>query len=239
MIDQFSRTKLLIGEEGVEKLKQSTVAIFGIGGVGSYTAEALARAGVGNLVFVDKDEISVTNINRQIHSTTRTVGLPKVEVMRDRILEINPNANVKIFNEFYSPENAKQMIDKDYSYIVDAVDTVTAKIDLVIRAKEYNIPIISAMGAANKLDPTKFEVTDIFETSVCPLARVMRKELKNRNIKKLKVVYSKEEPIKLDVSDELEELIPGKKSIPGSISFVPSVMGLIIAGEVIKDLIRG
>jgi len=239
MIDQFSRTKLLVGEDGIEKLKKSIVAIFGIGGVGSYTAEALARAGVGNLVLIDKDNISVTNINRQIHSTTKTVGMSKVEVMRDRILEINPKADVKIFNDFYTPENAERMIDKRYSYIVDAVDTVSAKIDLVVRAKEYNIPIISAMGAANKLDPTKFEVTDIFKTSVCPLARVMRKELKNRDIKKLKVVYSKEEPIKNESVNELEKLSPGKKSIPGSISFVPSVMGLIIAGEVVKDLIRG
>jgi len=239
MIDQFSRTKLLVGKDGIEKLKKSIVAIFGIGGVGSYTAEALARAGVGNLVLIDKDNISVTNINRQIHSTTKTVGMSKVEVMRDRILEINPKADVKIFNDFYTPENAERMIDKRYSYIVDAVDTVSAKIDLVVRAKEYNIPIISAMGAANKLDPTKFEVTDIFKTSVCPLARVMRKELKNRDIKKLKVVYSKEEPIKNESVNELEKLSPGKKSIPGSISFVPSVMGLIIAGEVVKDLIRG
>lgn len=239
MLDRFSRTKLLIGEDGVEKLKNSTVAVFGIGGVGSYTVEALARAGVGSLVLVDKDEISATNINRQIHSTTKTVGMSKVEVMRDRVLEINPDADVKIFNEFYSAENAETMIDKKYSYIVDAVDTVSAKIDLVVRANEYNIPIISAMGAANKLDPTKFEVTDIFKTSVCPLARVMRKELKNRNIKKLKVVYSKEEPVKVDNPNDIEELAPGKKSIPGSIAFVPSVMGLIIAGEVVKDLIRG
>lgn len=238
MLDKFDRTKLLIGEDGVEKLKEATVAVFGIGGVGSYTVEALARSGVGNLVLVDKDEISVTNINRQLHSTTKTVGMSKVEVMRDRVLDINPECNVLIFNEFYEPKNAEMMIDKSYSYIVDAVDTVTAKLDLVIRANEYNIPIISAMGAANKLDPTKFEVTDIFKTSVCPLARVMRKELRNRNIKKLKVVYSKEEPIKLKESSE-EEILPGKNSVPGSVSFVPSVMGLIIAGEVIKDLIRG
>ncbi|MBQ8044590.1 MAG: tRNA threonylcarbamoyladenosine dehydratase [Clostridia bacterium] len=239
MIDQFSRTKLLIGEDGIKKLKESAVAIFGIGGVGSYTAEALSRAGVGSLILVDKDEISITNINRQIHSTFKTVGRSKVEVMRDRILEINPEANVKIFNEFYLPENAEKMLDKSYSYIVDAVDTVTAKVDLVMKANEYNIPIISAMGAANKLDPTKFEVTDIFKTSVCPLAKVMRKELKARGIKKLKVVYSKEEPVKVTYRDDIEDFAPGKKNIPGSISFVPSVMGLIIAGEVIKDLIRG
>lgn len=238
MLDQFSRTKLLIGEEGIKKLKEAKVAVFGIGGVGSYTAEALARAGVGNLVLVDKDDISITNVNRQIHSTIKTVGQAKVEVMRERILDINPEAKVTVFNEFYLPENASTMISKDYSYIVDAVDTVTAKIDLVVRANEFNIPIISAMGAANKLDPTQFEVTDIFKTSVCPLARVMRKELKARNIKKLKVVYSKEEPIRLTINENDEEL-DNKRQVPGSISFVPSVMGLIIAGEVIKDLIRG
>ena len=237
MEDQFSRTKLLIGEEGLNKLKNSTVAIFGIGGVGSYTAEALVRAGVGNLIFIDKDEISITNINRQIHSNMNTIGKSKVEAMRERALEINPDINIKVFNEFYMPESADKMIDRGYSYIVDAVDTVTAKIDLVVRAKLNDIPIISAMGAANKLDPTKFEVTDIFKTSVCPLARVMRRELKARNIKKLKVVYSKEEPIKNTTNEDSS--VDGKKLIPGSISFVPSVMGLIIAGEVIKDLIRG
>lgn len=239
MLDQFSRTKLLIGEVGIQKLKKAKVAVFGIGGVGSYTVEALTRAGVGNLVLVDKDDISITNVNRQIHSTIKTVGKSKVEVMRDRILDINPEAKVTVFNEFYLPGNDLKMISKDYSYIVDAVDTVTAKIDLVVRANEFNIPIISAMGAANKLDPTRFEVTDIFKTSVCPLAKVMRKELKTRNIKKLKVVYSKEEPIRLTINEEDKELDNMKRQIPGSISFVPSVMGLIIAGEVIKDLIRG
>ena len=233
MEDQFSRTRLLIGEDGLKKLNMSTVAVFGIGGVGSFVVEALARAGVGNLVLVDKDVVSVTNINRQIHATLKTIGLPKVEVMKERILDINPNANVKIFNEFYLPDNAEKMIDKSYSYIVDAVDTVTAKIDLVVRAEELKIPIISAMGAGNKLNPTKFEVSDIFKTSVCPLAKVMRKELKARNIKKLKVVYSKEEPLKVESSFE------NNKSIPGSISFVPSVMGLIIASEVVKDLLKG
>ncbi len=238
MIDQFSRTRLLIGNDGLKKLESSTVAVFGVGGVGSFTVEAIARAGVGNLVLIDKDEISVTNINRQLHSTFKTIGMSKVEVMRNRVLDINPNANVKIFNEFYLPETADRMIDRGYSYIVDAIDTVTAKVDLVVRAQEYGIPIISAMGAANKLDPTKFEVSDIFKTSVCPLAKVMRKELRNRGIKKLKVVYSKEDPVRADV--ECEEISAvGKKSVPGSVSFVPSVMGLIIAGEVIKDLIRG
>lgn len=233
MEDQFSRTRLIIGEDGLKKLNASTVAVFGIGGVGSYVAEALARTGVGNFVLVDKDVVSITNINRQIHATLKTIGLPKVEIMKERILDINPNANVKIFNEFYLPDNAEKMMDKSYSYIVDAVDTVTAKIDLVVRANELKVPIISAMGAGNKLDPTKFEVSDIFKTSVCPLAKVMRKELKARNIKKLKVVYSKEEPIKVENSFE------NNKSIPGSISFVPSVMGLVIASEVVKDLLKG
>ena len=233
MEDQFLRTKLLIGEEGFKKLSLAKVAIFGIGGVGSYVVEALARAGVGNFVLVDKDVVSVTNINRQIHATLKTIGLPKVEVMKERILDINPNANVKIFDEFYLPDNAEKMIDKSYSYVVDAVDNVTAKIDLVVRTNKLKIPIISAMGAGNKLDPTKFEVSDIFKTSVCPLAKVMRKELRGRGINKLKVVYSKEEPIKIENSFE------NNKSIPGSISFVPSVMGLIIASEVVKDLLKG
>ncbi len=233
MEDQFSRTRLIIGEDGLKKLNASTVAVFGIGGVGSYVAEALARTGVGNFVLVDKDVVSITNINRQIHATLKTIGLPKVEIMKERILDINPNANVKIFNEFYLPDNAEKMMDKSYSYIVDAVDTVTAKIDLVVRANELKVPIISAMGAGNKLDPTKFEVSDIFKTSVCPLAKVMRKELKARNIKKLKVVYSKEEPIKVENSFE------NNKNVPGSISFVPSVMGLVIASEVVKDLLKG
>ena len=234
MEDQFLRTKLLIGEEGFKKLSTAKVAVFGIGGVGSYVVEALARAGVGNFALIDKDVISATNINRQIHATLKTIGLPKVEVMKERILDINPYANVEIFNEFYLPDNAEKMIDKSYSYIVDAVDNVTAKIDLVVRANELRIPIISAMGAGNKLDPTKFEVSDIFKTSVCPLAKVMRRELKSRNIKKLKVVYSKEEPVK--VEGGLEN---NGRGIVGSISFVPSVAGLIIASEVVKDLLKG
>lgn len=237
MLNQFSRTELLIGKEGMNKLAASKVAIFGIGGVGSYTVEALARAGVGNFVLVDKDEISITNINRQIHATHNTVGQPKVNVMKERILSINPLANIETHCTFCMPENSEELINKSYSYIVDAVDTVTAKIDLVLKAKKYNIPIISAMGAANKLDPTKFEVADIYKTSVCPLAKVMRKELKTRDVEYLKVVYSKEEPIKIINENCFEEVLPaGKKQIPGSVSFVPSVMGLIIAGEVIKDL---
>ena len=225
MEEQFSRTELLIGKDGVEKLKKSKVAIFGLGGVGSYVVEALARAGVGNFILVDNDIISETNINRQIIATYKTIGKPKIQIEKERILEINPNAKVKIFKEFFMPESP-DFIDENVSYIVDAIDTITAKIELVVRAKKMNKPIISCMGTGNKLDPTKFEITDIYKTSVCPLAKVMRKELKNRKIDNLKVLYSKEEPIKLN-----------NKQVPGSISFVPSVAGLIIAGEVIKDII--
>lgn len=229
MQNQFSRTELLIGKEAIEKLQKSKVAIFGIGGVGSYVLEGLVRAGVGNFILVDKDEVDITNLNRQIIATKETVGKPKVEVAKERVLSINPNANVEIYQEFFLPES-KGILDETVDYIVDSVDTVTAKIELVMRANKLNIPIISSMGTGNKLDPTKFEVTDIYKTSVCPLAKVMRKELKNRGIKKLKVVYSKEEPIK-------HENIDGKQ-VPASISFVPSVAGLIIAGEVIKDIIK-
>ena len=225
MEEQFSRTELLIGKDGVEKLKKSKVAIFGLGGVGSYVVEALARVGVGNFILVDNDIISETNINRQIIATYKTIGKPKIQIEKERILEINPNAKVEIFKEFFMPESP-DFFDKNVSYIVDAIDTITAKIELVVRAKKMNKPIISCMGTGNKLDPTKFEITDIYKTSVCPLAKVMRKELKNRKIDSLKVLYSKEEPIKLN-----------NKQVPGSISFVPSVAGLIIAGEVIKDII--
>lgn len=230
MEEQFSRTEMLIGKEGIEKLRNSKVAVFGIGGVGSFVVEGLARAGVGNFILVDNDKVALSNLNRQIIATTKTIGNLKVEVAKERILEINPNANVQIYSEFFMPESP-EIFDNTTNYIVDAIDTVTAKLELVMRANKLNIPIISSMGTGNKLDPTKFEVTDIFKTSVCPLAKVMRKELKTRGIKKLKVVYSKEEPIKVDTE-------VGKKPIPGSISFVPSVAGLIIAGEVIKDIIE-
>lgn len=215
----FSRTELLIGTEGIKKLQKAKVAIFGIGGVGSYALEGLVRAGVKNFVLVDNDEVSISNINRQIIATTKTVGIPKVEVAKKRVLEINPDANVEIYKEFFMPET-KGIIDDSIDYIVDCIDTVTAKIELVVRAKSFNIPIISSMGTGNKLDPTKFEVTDIFKTSVCPLAKVMRKELKKRDIKKLKVVYSKEEPIKIDDQLlEIENAIKnninvGKKRVP-------------------------
>lgn len=228
-MEQFSRTELLIGKEKVEKLNKSKVAIFGIGGVGSYVVEGLARAGVGKFVLIDKDKVDITNLNRQIIATHKTIGKAKVEVSKERILEINPNAEVEIHEEFFLPES-EGILDETVDYIVDAIDTVTAKIELVMRANKLNIPIISSMGTGNKLDPTRFEVTDIYKTEVCPLAKVMRKELKQRGIKKLKVVYSKEEPVKIIHKE-------GKKQPPASISFVPSVAGLIIAGEVIKDLI--
>ena len=227
-LNQFSRTELLIGKQGIEKLQKAKVAVFGIGGVGSYTVEGLARAGIGNFILVDNDTVSLTNINRQIIATHKTIDMPKVEVAKQRILEINPNANVEIYQELFMPET-QGIINNTIDYIIDCVDTVTAKIELVIRANTLNIPIISCMGTGNKLDPTRFEVTDIFKTSVCPLAKVMRKELKSRGIKKLKVLYSKEEPIR--PSECAEEKVKA-----GSISFVPSVAGLIIAGEVIKDI---
>ena len=228
MLNQFSRTELLIGKEGIEKLQKAKVAIFGIGGVGSFVVEGLVRAGIEKFILVDNDIVDLTNLNRQVIAIRKTVGKPKVEVAKERILEINPNANVEIYQEFFMPES-KDVFDNTVDYIVDSIDTVTAKIELVMRANKLNIPIISSMGTGNKLDPTKFEVTDIYKTSICPLAKVMRKELRNRGIKELKVVYSKEEPVKLDKAEQ--------KQVPGSISFVPSVAGLIIAGEVIKDII--
>ena len=230
-LNQFSRTELLIGKDGIEKLKNAKVAIFGIGGVGSYTVEGLARSGIENFILVDNDIVSLSNINRQIIATHKTIGMPKVEVAKQRILEINPNANIEIYQNLFMPETEGILIE-DIDYIIDCVDTVTAKIELVMRANKLNIPIISCMGTGNKLDPTRFEITDISKTSVCPLAKVMRKELKNRGIRKLKVLYSKEEPIKIIGRTE-------EKVKAGSISFVPSVAGLIIAGEVIKDIIKG
>lgn len=234
MNDIFLRTEMLLGEEAVNKLANSKVAIFGLGGVGSFVAESLARSGIENFVLVDKDVIDITNINRQIIATTSTIGKDKVEVMKNRIIDINPNANVKTYKRFFLPQTSHEMIDNSIDYIVDAIDTVTAKIELVVIANKLNIPIISAMGTGNKLDPTLFEVSDIYKTEVCPLAKVMRKELKARNIDKLKVVYSKEKPIKL----HKEITQSNGKTTPGSVSFVPSVAGLIISGEVIKDLIK-
>lgn len=243
MLNQFSRTELLIGKEAIKKINKTKVAIFGIGGVGSFVVEGLVRAGVENFILVDNDKISLTNLNRQIIATYKTVEKYKVEVEKERILEINPNAKVEIYKEFFMPES-KEILDETVDYIVDSVDTVTAKIELVTRANKLNIPIISSMGTGNKLDPTKFEVSDIYKTSVCPLAKVMRKELRARGIKELKVVYSKEEPIKLDKTSKSDDICTTetkntiKNQVPGSISFVPSVAGLIIAGEVIKDIIK-
>ncbi len=230
---QFSRTALLIGEEGVEKLKNSRVAVFGVGGVGGYVIEALARSGVGSLELIDKDTVSVSNINRQIIALHSTVGRMKTEVMAERVKDINPNCQVSVRNLFYLPETAKEFDFSSYDYVVDAIDTVSGKIALIEQAKKANVPVISSMGAGNKLDATAFEVADITKTSVCPLARVMRRELKKRGIEHVKVVYSKEEPLPSVLMDE-----ESGKVIPGSIAFVPSAVGLIIASEVIKDLIK-
>lgn len=250
MLGPFSRTQLLLGQEGIEKLKLASVAVFGIGGVGSFTAEALARSGVGKLILVDDDNICLTNINRQIHATVKTVGKDKVEVMKDRIKEINPKCDVEVYKTFYSSDTAENLISTDYNYVVDAIDTVSAKIDMAERCNKLGIKIISSMGAGNKLDPTAFEVTDIYKTSVCPLAKVMRHELKKRRVKKLKVVYSKEIPIKPKETEMhscksncicpegSDRKCTVRRSIPGSISFVPSVVGLIIAGEVVKDIVK-
>lgn len=232
MLEQFSRTGLLLGEEAMERIGSSRVAVFGVGGVGGFTIEALARCGIGRLDIIDNDTVAQTNLNRQIIALSSTIGKYKVDVMKDRILDINQYAEVNCFRSFYLPENADEFNFSKYDYIVDAIDTITAKIDLAVRAQKEQIPIISCMGAGNKLDPTKFEVTDIYKTSVCPLAKVMRKELKKRGVGKLKVVYSKEKAIKPLESRE----ITNKRTVPGSISFVPSVAGLIIAGEVIKDI---
>lgn len=228
----YARTERLLGTEALNTLAASKVAVFGIGGVGGYVVEALARSGVGTIEIIDKDDVSISNINRQLIATTKTVGMPKVQVMKDRIHDINPDIIVNAYQCFYLPETSDQFNFSNYDYIVDAVDTVTAKIELVMNAESAGVPIISSMGAGNKLEPAMFEVADIYKTSVCPLAKVMRKELKQRGIKKLKVVYSKEQPIMVSKPE------PGQKSIPGSIAFVPSVAGLIIAGEVIKDIVN-
>lgn len=249
MLNEFSRTELLLGAEGMTKLANSKVAVFGVGGVGSFVVEGLVRAGIGKFVLIDDDCVCRTNINRQIHATTKTVGKPKVEVMKNRILEINPRAEVETFQTFYLPDTADNLIRQDYDYIVDAIDTVTAKLDLVMKAKKFNIPIICSMGAGNKLDPTKFEVTDIFKTTIDPLARVMRQQLKKRGVTALKVVYSKEQPVTPVETDETScakgcicppgatRKCTARRQIPGSVSFVPSVAGLIIAGEVVKDIV--
>lgn len=233
----FARTQLLLGEEAIERLKNSRVAVFGIGGVGGYTVEALARSGVGTLDLIDNDTVSITNINRQIIALHSTIGRMKVDVMKERVLDINPEIVVNTHSIFYTPETADNFDFSKYDYVVDAIDTVAGKISLAQQAAKSKTPIISSMGAGNKLDPTQFEVTDIYKTSVCPLARVMRYELKRRGIKKLKVVYSKEKPITPHNIDTGE--VVNKRQIPGSTAVVPSVVGLIIAGEVIKEITNG
>jgi tRNA A37 threonylcarbamoyladenosine dehydratase len=227
------RTQLLLGNEGMEKLKSSKVAVFGVGGVGSFTVEALARAGVGNLILIDHDEIDITNINRQIPALHSTVGESKVEIMKNRILDINPDINVVAHKKLYNKDSSHELLSEKYDYVVDAIDMVSSKIDLIEKCYNKGINIISSMGMGNKLDPTKIEVSDIYKTHMCPLAKVMRRELKNRRIKKLKVVYSTEKPIKpvITISND------SKREVPGSISFVPSVGGLVIASVVVKDLV--
>lgn len=249
MLHAFSRTEMLIGTEGLNKLKESTVAVFGIGGVGTFVVEGLVRSGIEGFVLVDDDDICLTNINRQIHATRKTIGKSKVEVMRERILEINPKAKVQIYKELYNSDSAERLLLDEYTYVIDAIDMVSAKLDLIERCKKRNIPIISCMGAGNKLNPTQLEVADIYKTSVCPLARVMRKELKARGVKALKVVYSKEQPLKtlqeggdcktdcICPNKDTNRSCADRRSVPGSVSFVPSVAGLIIASEVVKDII--
>ena len=248
-MDQFARTQLLLGEKAMEKLKNSRVAVFGVGGVGGYSVEALARSGVGAIDIIDDDKVCLTNINRQIIADTKSIGKYKVDVAKERILSINPKCKVTTYRCFYLPENSSEFDFSNYDYVIDAVDTVTAKINRVMQANESNVKIISSMGAGNKLDPTAFMVSDIYKTSVCPLAKVMRRELKKRNIKKLKVVYSKEEALVPEKDESIscsshcvcppgtERKCTDRRAIPGSVAFVPSVVGLIIAGEVIKDLI--
>ena len=247
MLTQFSRTELLLGKDSMEKLKNSRVAVFGIGGVGGYVCEALVRSGVGAFDLIDDDKVCLTNLNRQIIATRKTVGKYKTEVMKDRILEINPQADVRLHQCFFLPENSDEFPFEEYDYVVDAVDTVTAKIELVMKAQAMNVPIISSMGAGNKLDGSMFRVADIYKTKVCPLAKVMRRELKKRGVKKLKVVYSEEMPTRpiedMAISCRSNCICPPgaehkcteRRDIPGSVAFVPSVAGLIIAGEVVKD----
>ncbi len=250
MLTQFSRTELLLGKEAMERLSNARVAVFGIGGVGGYVCEALVRSGIGTFDLIDDDKVCLTNLNRQIIATRKTVGKYKTEVMKERILDINPKAVVNIHNCFFLPENADEFPFEKYDYVVDAVDTVTAKIAIIMKAKEKNVPVISSMGAGNKLDASMFRVADIYKTKVCPLAKVMRRELKKRGVKKLKVVYSEELPTRpledMSISCRNHCICPPgaqhkcteRRDIPGSVAFVPSVAGLIIAGEVIKDLSR-
>lgn len=232
MSERFSRTELLVGRKNMERFAAARVAVFGVGGVGGYVVEALARTGIGTLDLIDNDTVSESNMNRQIIATTKTVGEYKVDAAKRRIQEINPEAKVNTYKTFYMPETADQFDFTEYDYVVDAIDTVTGKIEIIMQAEKAGVPVISSMGAGNKLDPAAFEVADIYKTSVCPLAKVMRRELKKRNIKHLKVVYSKEEPLTPLVKIEEEK----RRQLPGSMAFVPSAAGLIIAGEVIRDL---
>ena len=250
MLDQFSRTQLLLGEESMKKLSDMRVAVFGIGGVGGYVCEALVRTGIGHFDLIDDDKVCLTNLNRQIIATRKTVGLYKADVMKERMLEINPNVEVNVYKCFFLPENADEFPFADYDYVIDAVDTVTAKVELVMKCKEMNVPIISSMGAGNKLDASAFKVADIYKTKMCPRAKVMRHEMKKRGVKKLKVVYSEEKPTRpiedMSISCRTHCICPPgaqhkcteRRDIPGSVAFVPSVAGLIIAGEVIKDLTK-
>ena len=236
-MNEFTRTELLLGPDAMEKLKSSRVAVFGVGGVGGYAVEALARSGVGALDLIDDDRVSVTNINRQIIALHSTVGEYKVDVAEKRVKDIDPDCAVRTYKTFYTPESAGEFDFSRYDYVIDAIDTVTGKLGLIAQADEAGVPIISSMGAGNKLDPTAFEVADIYKTSVCPLARVMRRELKKRGIKRLKVVYSKEEALTPLAAPDEEASAHQKRQTPGSAAFVPSVAGLIIAGEVVKDLV--
>lgn len=237
MKEEFQRTGILIGEDGLDKLQKARVAVFGIGGVGGHTVEALARSGIGEFDLIDSDKVARSNLNRQLIATQDTIGKYKVDVMKERILSINPDAKVNVYPIFYLPETAEQFDFHNYSYVVDAVDTVTAKLQIIMEAKNAGVPVMSSMGAGNKMNPEMFEVADIYKTSVCPLARVMRVELKKRGVKKLKVVYSKETPIA--PKEQIREEGCQKRAIPGSNAFTPSVAGLIIASEVVKDLIGG
>ena len=237
-MNEFSRTELLLGADGMDKLKKARVAVFGIGGVGGYAVEALARSGVGALDLIDDDVISLTNINRQIIALHSTLGMPKAEAAAARVRDINPECAVTVHRVFYTPQTAEQFDFSQYDYIIDAIDTVTAKLDLAVKAQQAGVPLISSMGAGNKLDPTAFEVADIYETSVCPLARVMRKELRKRGVEQLKVVYSKEDALTPQGEIGDENTAHKKRATPGSAAFVPSAAGLIIAGEVVKDLVN-
>lgn len=239
MSEQFLRTELLLGKEALEKLSKCRVAVFGIGGVGGYVCEALVRSGVGAFDLIDSDRVSLSNLNRQIIATRKSIGRYKTEVMKERMLDINPDVDIRIYNTFFLPENADEFPFYEYDYIVDAVDTVTAKIELIMKAREKHVPIVSSMGAGNKLEGSMFRVADIYETKVCPLARVMRRELKKRGVERLKVVYSEETPVcpKYDAEDVSNmDKSEERRAVPGSVAFVPSVAGLIIAGEVVKDL---